>query len=232
MIKVPRMLIGVLLLSGCAVTPHDNSTGEETALIEGCKIQGPLPYERKYYHDGWSAMLVDAGPVVITAKCDPPFWGGGAGYAAIFHFVAEAGHTYTLSESEEGCFQLVDVTANGQVLACEPPYRGGTEGLSVVANKAVIVADGASSNKGDCKPASEQNVYGTNRIYVDTGEITIYARCFSPFFGRPVSVASFDFVAETGHIYTFTASDEECIRLLDITDAEIVLACEPYKEAE
>jgi len=115
--KLTIILGVVALLTGCAVTPHDLSTGDETALVEGCKI---LPSGRKYYHAGFSAIIVDAGPVVILARCDPSFWNSGnPGPGALFRFAAEAGHTYSLSNSDEGCFQLVDSTAQGHVVACE-----------------------------------------------------------------------------------------------------------------
>ena len=148
-----------------------------------------------------------------------------------FNFTAEGGHTYTFALSKsEFCLNLLDVTADGHVVACEPYFSGRYNDLSTGDDTAIIRAGGASSDKGGCKPSRGETRY--DFMEVDAGLIGINATCFTAFFGRPSSTSRFDFVAEAGHTYTFTATDKECISLIDITSEETVIACEPYEQVE
>ena len=74
---------------------------------------------------GGDSLVVGAGPVKILALCtfSNPF--GDQHSKAWFDFVAEAGHTYTFSFSTSAvCLNLVDVTTDGQIVACEPFFSG------------------------------------------------------------------------------------------------------------
>ncbi len=71
---------------------------------------------------------------------------------------------------------------------------------------------------------------GAGSPVVDAGPFTVDVTCRAYTLGQ--RKLSFSFVAETGHIYTFTDSDMKCIRLLDITFEETVITCEPYKKTE
>jgi hypothetical protein len=262
MYKLVIMAVVVALLSGCGgTTVRDVSTGEDTVVIEGwsefwsgCKIFGPLPVvsggkgfvdgarsrrmgdSMAYGSVGNDSLIVDAGPVYIMVACsvDNPF-GRRKTERATFNFTAEGGHTYAIVW-KQGCIQLLDATADGSIVACEPSYSGGYEDLSTTGETASIRAGEASSDKGNCRPfTGERQKWGRNIrefIKVDAGPVSINARCFSTFFGRPESTARFEFVAEAGHNYTFTATEKDCISLLDITSQETEIACEPYKKDE
>ena len=69
-------------------------------------------------------------------------------------------------------------------------------------------------------------------LEIDAGPITIDVTCATGLRKPRYRTLSFDFVAKPGHTYTFTDSDEECIRLLDITSEEIAVKCEPYGTGE
>jgi len=38
------------------------------------------------------------------------------------------------------------------------------------------------------------------------------------------------FNAEPGHVYSLSGDDEACMRLLDVTSEETIVACEPYHQ--
>ena len=100
---------------------------------------------------GRDSLVVGAGPVKILALCTffDPF--GDLHSNARFNFVAEAGHTYTFTFSESGvCLNLLDVTTDGQIVACEPFFSGRYVDLSTGDDTAIVRTGGASSNKGDC----------------------------------------------------------------------------------
>ncbi len=70
-------------------------------------------------------------------------------------------------------------------------------------------------------------------IEVDVGPVSINAVCDrESFFDKGWRASSFDFVAEAGHTYTITATEKECMSLLDISSEEFVIACEPYRYIE
>lgn len=263
--KFTIMMVAIALLSGCGMWAHttrDLSTTEETALIGGfntfsydCSFYAPLPIKEEYtagdaiggifgeffgvtestsrYVD---SLVVDAGPVKIRTSCtySNPF--GSSTKSARFSFVAEAGHTYTVSWEASDCLNLLDVTNEGHVIACEPFYSGSYKDLSTGDNTAIIKAGGASRNKGDCSPTTGGRRERRDNLKVDAGPITINGMCqaaiLPDFFGRRRRVSNFEFIAEAGHTYTITATDKECMTLLDITSEETVIACEPYKKAE
>ena len=261
-LRIFFVLVASGFVSGCASIVHstksefesavDLSNANDVAIIRGVYTTAMAGYMSE---DCWilepgnaRQITMNAGVVNITAACegfdffDPNNSTVNVKYLS-FHFDALAGHEYAIKRYR-GTFRLHDKTGRQKLRHCAKSKTdtcytnsGGKDGRSTGAsialmNRALIMAGGAASNKGSCKPALMQNARGINGIYVDAGAITIYARCFDYLFGRPTSVAKFDFVAEVEHQYSFAASDEECIRLIDITDAEIVLACEPYKEAE
>jgi hypothetical protein len=261
-LRIFFVLVVSVFVPGCAAIVHNTESNFETAvdlsdandvaIIKGVYTSAMAGYMSE---DCWilepgnaKQITVNAGVVNFTAACEGfDFFDTSNSvvdsHYLSFRFVALAGHEYAIKRYR-GTFRLHDETAKQKLKHCAKSKthtcytnHGSKDGRSPGANRALIMAGGATSNKGGCKPALKENVLGMNAIYVDAGAITTYARCFDVFFGRPASVATFNFVAEGGHEYTFAASDEECIHLIDITDsditnAEIVLACEPYKEAE
>ena len=231
-------MVAAVLVSGCASGPtvRDVSTGEETAVIEGwtrvfsgCFIAGLLPTGLLPPDRAFSnSLIVDAGPVKIVVRCvaDNPF--GSSTLNAVIDFVSEAGHTYAINASRQDCMELLDATADGSVVACEPYLTGGYEDLSTTGETASIRAGEASSDKGGCRLFTWRRRESRELIKVDAGPVSINATCFDTFFGRPLSTARFKFVAEAGHTYTITATEKDCISLLDITLEETEIACEPY----
>ncbi len=183
------------------------------------------------------SLVVDAGPANIMALCyySTPF--GDVHFQARFDFVAEAGHAYTFAGSESGaCLNLLDVTTDEQIVACEPFFFGRYADLSTGDDTAVIKAGGASRNKGNCRPTTGGRGGRRDFFEVDAGLTTINGLCqprvIPDIFGRGWRRSNFEFVAEAGHTYTITATDKECMSLLDITFEEIVIACEPYEKSE
>ena len=217
------MMVAAVLVSGCGSTGtsvRDRSTGEETAVIEGwkelwsgCYIHGPLPKE---FVDTTllpagsrsGSLIVDAGPVKIMVRCvmDSPF--GVYIHKATFHFPAEGGHTYVIVwKQKQRCIELVDATADGSVVACEPYYSGSYQNLSTTGETASIRAGEASRDKGNCKPFTWRRREARDFINVDAGPVSINATCFNTLFGRLPSIARFEFIAEAGHTYTITLTD-------------------------
>ena len=166
---------------------------------------------------------------MVRCVADNPF--GGFTEKATFNFTAEGGHTYAIAW-EQDCIALLDATADGSVVACEPYYSGSYEDLSTTGETASIRAGEASSDKGGCRLFTWRRRESRELIKVDAGPVSINATCFATFFGRPLSTARFKFVAEAGHTYTITATEKDCISLLDITLEETEIACEPYKKDE
>ena len=181
------------------------------------------------------SVTVNAGIVDIEAECD--------GARANFRFEALAGHEYLIQRRTihcDSCITLIDVTTDEVVVKI--PYCLGKPcpDLSTGDDKAIIRA-GKAKWGTPCKPTMGQGYFGSVRnLYVDAGPVTIVGVCDRATnalnfliprlpLGR---IASFDFVAETGHTYTFAATEKECMRLLDITSEEIVIACEPYEKVE
>ncbi len=261
-IRMISVLVISGFASGCASIVHNTKSDYESAvdladasnvaIIRGAYTTAMAGYMSE---DCWilepgnaKQITVNAGVISVTAACEGfDFFDSTNGNLKVhflsFHFDALAGHEYEIKRYR-ATFRLHDRTVKKKLKHCaksktDTCYTNqdylddrSTGANIVMMNKALIMAGGAKSNKGACKPALKQKVYGMNKIYVDPGATTIYARCFDRFFGLPTSVAKFDFVAEIGHEYTFAASDKECIRLIDITTAEIDLACEPYQEAK
>ena len=172
------------------------------------------------------SVTVNAGIVDIEAECEDAF-----ALFANFRFEALAGHEYLIRTRYcDDCIGLLDVTTD-EVIVKAPSCRG--KGclldLSTGDDKAIIRDN---EGKTSCGPASEQGLLGVvSLLYVDAGPVTIEAICGTSWdliFNKR-RVASFDFIAETGHTYTFATKDKECMHLLDITSKELVIACEPYE---
>ena len=202
--------------------------GEASRNKGGCR-----PFKRRSRESG-DLINVDAGPVSISATCFNRFFGR-PGSTARFEFVAEAGHTYTFTATEKDCISLLDITSEEILIACEPYSNRRTRRITTVSlNAALIEAGGASKDKGNCVPTRGGRWEERDFIEVDVGPIKFDAVCDPDrgrrkYAGRGWRVSSFDFVAEAGHIYTITATDKECMSLLDITSEEFVIACEPYR---
>ena len=229
-------------------THLDVSTGDETALIVGvnkfwtdCTIRGPVPVKPG---DGTlntplsnpNSLVVDAGPATIEVACTTTdIFNDLHHYKARFKFAAEAGHTYTIGRTTD-CMELLDATAGGRVLACKPYYSGIYNDLSTGNDTAKIIAGGALSDKGNCKPSTGGWRGRSDFLEVDAGPVAIEGECrariLPDFLGRRRRLSSFHFVAEAGHTYTITAIDKECMSLLDISFEEIVIACEPYQKSQ
>ncbi len=221
-----------------------------------CLVRGPLPIDLSNYdgpevsdlfgvlvgkrHEspfmGANSLVVDAGEVKILTSCttEDPF-GGSHTQKARFDFVTEAGHTYGFEFSNSGdCLYLLDATVDRH-LVCEPFFPGRYVDLSTGTDTAVIRSGAALSDKGKCKPNPEPgSTREVDLLDIDAGPVTIDVTCAAAnrlnIWSR--RAARFEFVAETGHTYTFTAGNKECMQLLDITAKEIEVACEPYAKGE
>ena len=180
------------------------------------------------------SLVVDAGLVKIVTKCvsDDPF-GGSIHYNAKFSFIAEAGHIYNFSGKGSDCYKLLDVTADGRVIACEPYFHGSYDALSTGDDIATFITVGGPYSKEFCLAIKEGVWRSRGLLEVDAGPITIDAICEKTGWWNTTKMTSrFDFVAEAGHTYRFTAADKECMGLLDITSGGKVIACEPYEEVK
>jgi len=234
---------------------EDLFVGKETALITGLGRAGffnswnncavgrivPPDLSTSIFNEprmssviGGDSYVVGAGPIKILALCtfSDPF--GDYHSKAWFNFVAEVGHTYTFAFSKSAdCLNLLDVTTDGQIVACAPYFSGRYVDLSTGDDTAIVRTWGASSNKGDCHKLKSAAFRGFNAgfLLVDAGPLTVDVSC-SAYVGFVERTSSFDFVAVTGHTYIFTDSDMKCIRLLDITFEETVISCEPYQKSE
>ena len=227
-----------------------------TKFWTNCSIYGPYPIEVGDYEisasdvfgsligirapaspsQGVKTLAVDAGPIKIMVSCttEDPF-GSSVTEKARFDLVTEAGHTYTIAWQRD-CMELLDATAGRSAVACEPYYTGRYEDFSTTDDTAIIRAGGASRNKGDCSPSTGGSRERRDVFEIDAGPTTINGICqaaiLPDFFGRRRRMSSFKFVAEVGHTYTITATEKECMSLLDITSEEIVIACEPYEKSK
>jgi hypothetical protein len=98
-----------------------------------------------------------------------------------------------------------------------------------------IIPGGAISQRNACWPSAESK-RSKDRVAlmgVTAGPTQLDASCMKPQSNTDVGVktASFSFDAEPGHIYALSGEDETCMRLLDITSEEVVVACEAYHQA-
>ena len=183
---------------------------------------------------GTSVLVVDAGLVKVLATCehvsfpDPPYQ-----RLTRFRFIAEAGHTYFFSKRGSGCLQLLDATANDQRIACGK-QTGGYIDYSSGVNTALIHTGDANASLYCAKlnkvGSPEWAIGGL--LEIDAGPFMVEVACYIGGLIRRLRTSKFDFVAEPGHTYTFRKSEKKCIRLVDVTAAETVVACEPYEEAE
>ena len=235
------------LVSGCgsmSTTARDMSTGEETALIEGvnqlltnCTIHGPFPVvpggvRPKSSFSKRHSLVADAGPLKIMVSCttDYPFSDSIKRNIRI-NFVSEAGHTYTIAQKKD-CMELVDATV-GRVVACEPYYRGHFAIQSTGDDIATFITVGDLYSDDFCRVDKEGVGRKFGHLEVDAGPITVNAICEKKgAWSNTKRTSSFDFVAEAGHTYTITATDKECMSLIDITSEEIVIACESYEKSK
>lgn len=176
------------------------------------------------------SVTVNAGIVDVEAECS-----GGFALFANFRFEALAGHEYLIrSRYCDDCIELLDVTTD-EVIVKAPSCRGNgcLLDLSTGDDKALIREEEVGKNS--CMPAAEQGFLGVvSFLYVNAGPVTIEANCstsdlWAMLIRRTHMTASFDFIAKTGHTYTFRKKEKECMLLLDITSEEVVIACEPFK---
>ena len=177
----------------------------------------------------------------------------------IFNFVAEPGRTYEVSDD---CIRIAsqDATTEGDIVVCEEGMQGSIKGPPIYKRyvcdldyskertdepyimhcvpgqmkTAVIRHGGTTSNQDTCWPSAGSIKRRVILLTVEAGPINMPASCDRILETGELSIktSSFDFDAETGHIYTLSGEDEECMRLLDITSEETVIACEPYQEIE
>lgn len=241
--KLTITIAVVALLSGCVSTPtglHALSTGEETALIESqdgfttkCTIYGPLPrYSTSTSYMHRSGVVVDAGLVKIMVSCThTSIFGDSSSKRARFNLVTEAGHTYTFGQQRD-CMELLDATADGRVVACEPYYYGGFEIQSTGDDVTTFIHIGDSLSRNRCRVNQEGVGRNVGHLEVDAGPITIHVICEKGLWFKTKKASSFDFIAEAEHTYRFTASKKECMGLLDITFGEQVIACNPYEDVK
>jgi len=178
-------------------------------------------------------------------------------YIYTFRFVAEPGRTY---EVDGACVRMAspDAAVDGDIVACEPGISGRIEGggslrqmydceidrsrrseteryVYVCVGKkqtATVRPGGTTSYQDTCWPSAGRMRGRVVLRVIDAGPTSMDATCDRILqtgeWTRKTS--SFDFNAETGHIYTLSGEAEECMRLIDITSVETVIACEPYHE--
>ena len=239
--------IAAVLLSGCS-TPlffnpdgvvKDISTSEVTAQISPRNCC----YCMFHYPAKGHVITVDAGRQFFVQKCTPPpsglheLSGGVMGtgrqtYFRTFYFDAVVDQEYRLNGN---CFRLAydHVPDEDQVVGCAPRLRGRLA-LSSFENSATIIPGGTTSRVDACWPTVGVAWDESNRqlvVGVDDGLTIIDASCDLPDpYSTSVKTASFKFHAEAGHAYTLSGEDEECMRLVDITAEETIIACEPYHD--
>ena len=131
-------------------------------------------------------------------------------------------------------YAVLQSAGNVQPSYHDPSVQRGKKPEFVInPNAALITAHGASKDRGDCMPTKGGAGEQRDNIEVDAGPVNINAICATKmFFTRGWRMSSFDFVAQAGHTYTITATEKECMSLLDITSGETVIACEPYRQSE
>jgi len=184
-------------------------------------------------------VTLNAGRVDVSVVCETADIMGHYKSKASFSFDALAGHDYVITKRDcHACVKLKDLTTNKLVAKYDTLNNplGRVADLSTGDNTAIIRAGGAFSDKGNCQPSTGGRRGRSDFLEVDAGPITIdgecQARILPDFFGRRRRMSSFEFVAEAGHTYTITATEKECMSLLDITSEEIVIACEPYEKSK
>lgn len=251
--KLTTLGVVIAVLSGCASAPLDVSTGEETASIEGlpnisgrCGIHHTLPTTWRELSPGARALVVDAGPVEIWARCENMGFFGDVNYLITFRFVAETGHIYKLRRRHQkgpNCLELIDASVGDRVIACEPYsnsqnqwIHSSYENWSAGDETAFIRPGRASSDTGHCRHRKRSSrsswLVKGDLLEVDAGPITIDVTCATGLRKPRWRTLTFDFVAGAGHTYTFTDSHEDCVRLLDITSEEVLVVCRPYDKVE
>ena len=67
-------------------------------------------------------------------------------------------------------------------------------------------------------------------LVVDAGPVKFLAACLDSdgIFGTYPFLSLFRFVAKAGHTYELSRKDSDCLLLLDVTDNDQIVACEPY----
>ncbi len=240
------ILLAFTLCAGCVTTEHRAShhyedhvdlsdlangsvatiRGSERAALglwgEYCWLESPGKAKR---------VTVNAGMVDVVAVCEArdALMNLHSKYSAAFHFNAFAGHEYEIGMQCDGCLRLRDVTAE-EVVAESPYLQIGEfqEDLSTSDHTATIIGRDCWLSDGEA-----------SSLVVDAGPINIDVTCrlqrlLSPVHTRVTS--SFDFDAETGHTYMFTALGspfgDKCISLFDSTFESTLISCEPYKKVE
>jgi hypothetical protein len=243
-------VLAATLLSGCTSVLErlagpglfaDVSTGEMTAQIStrnccGCMFKQParahvitLDAGQQYVVQGCSL-----GPSLLNVATDGVFGRGSQTEFRTFQFDAIADREYRL---DDDCIRSVndDVADADQVVACSPLLRGYLAHGSSDGG-AMLIPIGTPSSVDSCWPSAGVAPDGSYRIHiveVDIGATRIDASCARPGSESEsvrVRAASFAFDAEAGHAYTFSGEDSVCMRLIDITAENSVIACEPYHD--
>jgi len=250
--RIFRTFVAITCCSSCGVgtlvihprldhVDLSDSTSDEVATIRGdtinlligagyCWIELP---------DDAKRVTVNAGPVDIEVGCSGTEQGDA--YANL-RFEALAGHEYRISPRRSDFFRMeLRDDATDEVIA-DAPICGGKGcllDLSTGYDKALIRNSGGRQPLQNqpkhwrCKPAAEQAF--PSFLYVDPGPITVDALCTTwghGFAKEAKKATGFNFIAQSGHIYTFSAKKRECVQLLDVTSEETVIACEPYELIE
>ena len=96
--------------------------GPSEALISSTTLDGDCKPTNGGRAEQQEDMVIDAGPIKISAICATSRFFGKRWRIASFEFVAEAGHTYTMKATEKGCISLIETTGVDKLIACEP-YR-------------------------------------------------------------------------------------------------------------
>ena len=95
------------------------STGDDWAVITRSKKRRcaiAIGQDLKPTRGVW--IYVDAGQVSVHAVCPKSF--RAPRKISSFDFVAEPGHTYRFAAKRKECMQLLDITSEETVIACEP----------------------------------------------------------------------------------------------------------------
>lgn len=177
-------------------------------------------------------VTVNAGTVDVSVVCETGDVGSGMMEdKASFNFDALAGHDYVITKRDcHACVNLKDETTNKKIAKFNLSTWRTRKITPVNPNAGLIRAGGAYTDKGNCMPTRGGVTGRLDFIEVDAGPINFDAICEIGTFSRRLGISSFNFVAEAGHTYTNTATEKDCISLLDITSEEIVIACEPYRK--
>jgi hypothetical protein len=186
-----------------------------------CYMTAPANAER---------VTVNAGTVDVSVVC---MEGGDVRKdKGSFSFDALAGHDYVITGGYcEQCVKLKDETTKKMVATFNLESWRTAKRRPVPPNAGLIMASGKRVGEGNCKPTRGGVTGQLDFIEVDAGAINFNAICQpTGTWSTRLRISSFDFVAQAGHTYTITATDKECMSLLDITSEEFVIACEPYRK--